>query len=202
MKAFTAYLTESIKTYEFRIRIAGELTEDITNKIKQVLETYKLDSISKPKRLPIHESPEFPSLGPVEVNIIDISLCYPCTDAQVRALIVEGGCAAASCIRVTPTNSPYESAMAGLEQSNLQKSGESVLATPEMLTKKTGELAGDARVGDLMKELAGLRKYEYANAAGGKTPAGKTTNSTPISNTSPMGSVASKFPVTPAGKGR
>ena len=49
MKSFTTYLTESARTYDFRIRIACEMTDDVVNKIKSVLEAYKVESISKPK---------------------------------------------------------------------------------------------------------------------------------------------------------
>jgi hypothetical protein len=207
MKAFKAYLTESTRRYDFRIRLACEMMDDTVDKIKQVLEMYKLDTISKPKRLPIQETPEFPNMGPVEVNIIDVSLCYPCTDAQVRMLIAECRCCEANCIRVTPTNSPYEAALAGLEQSNLQKAGESVLATQEMVTEKADDLVGEARIGNLMKEFAGLKKYEYPDVAGGKVTDKQfqsqgTSNDIPQGNSSPVGSQKSKFHVTPAGKGR
>ena len=49
MKTFKSYLTESHRTYDFRIRIAGDLSDDMITKMKQVLETYKIESISKPK---------------------------------------------------------------------------------------------------------------------------------------------------------
>lgn len=206
MKAFATYLTESTRTYDFRIRIACEMTDDIVSKIKQVLEAYKLDSISKPKRLPIHETPEFPNMGPVEINIIDVVLCYPATDAQVRALIAECGCVPAACIRVSPTNSPYEAALAGLEQSNLQKAGESVLETSEMTTAEPdADLVGDARIPSLMKEFASMKKYEYPDAEGGKTPAAKTSDKFPAGTMSPIGTHKNTIPVAkkmPAGNGR
>lgn len=205
MKAFKTYLTESTKRYDFRIRIACETTDEIVDKIKQVLEVYKLDSISKPKRLPIHETPEFPNMGPVEINIIDVSLCYPATDAQVRTLIAECGCVPAACIRVSPTHSPYEAALAGLEQSNLQKEGEAVLTTSEMTTTLDENLVGEARVQSLMKEFAGMKKYELPEAEGGKTTAAKTTNQLPTGQMSPIGTHKNKLPTAknmPAGNGR
>ena len=166
MKSFTTYLTESARTYDFRIRIACEMTDDIVNKIKSVLEAYKVESISKPKRLPIQESPLFPNMGPVEINIMDVCLCYPTTDARVLNLIAECGCAPASCIKVTPTNSPFEATLAGLEQSNLQKPGESVLMNPDMVTEKhEADLVGDARIPSLIKELEELKQllFHYRN---------------------------------------
>ena len=212
MKAFTTYLTESTRTYDFRIRIAcNEMSNDIVSKIKQVLEAYKVDSISSPKRLPIQETPEFPNMGPVEINMMDVKLCYPVTDAQVRALIAECGCVPANCIRVTPTNSPYEAALAGLEQSNLQKAGESVLENPEMTTSKPpADLVGDARIPSLIKEFAGMKKYEMAKAEGGaekdkSAESQGTTNKLPMGQQSPIGTHQNKIPVAkkmPAGNGR
>lgn len=211
MKAFKAYLIESTKRFDFRIRLAtdigGEISESHITKIKEVLELYKIESISKPKRLPIHETPEFPNMGPVEVTLIDVSLCYPCTDAQVRALIAEGNMIDANRIRVTPAHSPYEAALAGLEQSNLQKWGESVLDTSEMATEKADDLVGEARISNLMKEFASLKKYEYPEVAGGKVKDKQfqsqgTTNDIPQGTNSAMGSQKNKFPVTPVGKGR
>ena len=198
MKSFTTYLTESARTYDFRIRIACEMTDDIVNKIKSVLEAYKVESISKPKRLPIQESPLFPNMGPVEINIMDVCLCYPTTDARVLNLIAECGCAPASCIKVTPTNSPFEATLAGLEQSNLQKPGESVLMTPDMVTEKhEADLVGDARIPSLIKELEDTRKYEYPDVAGGKEKDSSllsqgTTNKLPVGQISPIGSHQNK----------
>lgn len=207
MKTFKAYLTESARTYDFRIRIAGEVTSESIDKIKQVLEAYKLDSISKPKRLPIQESPLFPNMGPTEINVIDIAVCYPANDAQVRALIAECGCFPAACILVSPTNSPFEAALAGDEVSNKGgKQGEAVLLQNEMVAEKVSDdLVGDARIPSLIKELEDSRKYELEEAEGGNTAKAKTTNELPVGNSSPIGTHKNKIPVAkkmPAGNGR
>lgn len=206
MKAFKAYLTESQRTYDFRIRIAGELPSDLIDKIKTVLEAYKLDSITKPKRLPIQETPEFPNMGPVEVNIMDVCLHYPCNDEQVRVLVAERAGIEQACIKVTPANSPYEVALEGGERSGPNKAGESVLEQPEMVAEKAeAELVGDARIPSLIKELEETRRYQYPNTAGEKTPVAKTTNELPVGRASPIGTHKNKIPVArkmPAGNGR
>ena len=199
MKAFKAYLTESAKTFDFRLRIAGELPNDMLNKIKGVLEAYKVEKVSPTKRLPIQETPEFPNMGPVEVNIIDVSVCYPCNDEQVRTLVAERAGLNLACIKVTPANSPYEAAAAGLEQSNLQKAGESVLLNPTMETAKPeADLMGDARIPSLIKELEETRKYTYPDVAGGKESdksfmSQGTTNQLPQGNASPVGTHKNKI---------
>jgi hypothetical protein len=195
MKPFKAYLTESHRTYDFRIRLACELPGDLISKIKTVLEAYKLDSISKPKRLPIQETPEFPNMGPVEVSVMDISLNYPCNDEQVRTLIAERAGINLACIKVNPTNSPYEAALQGLEQSNKSSQpGESVLLQSDMVAEKVeSDLVGNARIPNLIKELEETRKYEYPKAAGSKSPAAKTTNELPQGSASPIGTHKNKI---------
>lgn len=193
MKSYKAYITESQQTYDFRLRIAGELPSDLQAKIKQVLEAYQVEKISTPKRLPIQETPEFPNMGPVEVNVIDVSLCYPCNDIQVRTLIAERAGINQSCIKVTPANSPYEVALEGGERSGPNKAGESVLEQPDMVAEKVdANLVGDDHVPSLIKELEETRKYEYPDAAGGNTPAAKTTNELPVGRASPIGTHRNK----------
>lgn len=205
MKSFKTYLTESHRTFDFRIRLACELPADLMGKIKTVLEAYKLDSISQPKRLPIQETPEFPNMGPVEIHVIDATFHYPCTDEQVRTLIAERAGINLACIRVSPKNSPYEAAKEGLEQSNIGgKAGEAVLLQDNMERERPGTdgdaLVGDARIPNLIKELEETRKYQYENAAGGQTPNAKTTNDLPIGKTSPLGGHKPKLP--PMGRGK
>lgn len=199
MKSFKTYLTESHKTFDFKIRLACELPDDLLGKIKTVLEAYKLDSITKPKRLPIQESPEFPSMGPVEIHVMEASFHYPCNDEQVRTLIAERAGINLACIKVTPKNSPYEAAKEGKEQSNLN--GDVVLTKEEMTTEAAPkDLVGDARVPNLIKELEDTRKYQYEDAAGGNSPVAKTTNDLPVGKTSPLGGHKPKLP--PVGRGR
>lgn len=209
MKAFKQYLMESHRTYDFRIRMACEATTEVIDKIKVVLEKYQLDTMSKPKRLPIQESPEFPNMGPVEINIIDISLNYPVNEEQVRTKIAESGCVQLACIKVNPLNSPYEAALERKEQSN--KDGIVVMTQEEMQCEPPAkDLVGNDRVPTLIKELEETRKYQYPDTAGGKTKAKGTvsqgtTNEIPVGQVSPIGTHQNKIPVAkkmPAGNGR
>lgn len=199
MKSFKTYLTESHRTFDFRIRLACEVPTDLLAKIKTVLEAYKLDSITQPKRLPIQETSEFPNMGPVEIHMMDATFHYPCNDEQVRTLIAERAGINLACIKVTPKNSPYEAALEGKEQSN--PNGDVVLTKEEMVAEAPAkDLVGDARVPNLIKELEETRKYQYENADGGPTPKAKTTNDLPVGKTSPLGGHKPKLP--PVGRGR
>jgi len=194
MKTFKAYLTESTRTYDFKVRIAGDLaTEDIT-KIKTALEQYKVVSVSKPKTAPIHETELFPNMGPVAVNVMEVSVAYPARDDMIRAAINTGAGIGADRIRVNGPDGAFESTLAGTEQSN-QPTDAPVLETPEMKAAPVPEdFTGDARIPSLIKELEETRKYEYPEAAGGDTPAAKTTNEIPMGKLSAMGSTKAKIP--------
>lgn len=193
MKSFKSYLMESHRTYDFRIRVAGELPKDFSNGLKTALEAYNLVSSEAVKRLPIQESPLFPNAGPVEINVVDVKLQYPCTDDQLLGLIAEHLNMHQSCIRITPANSPFEAALDGKERSNV--SGDVVLTKEDMVAETPDkDLVGNARIPNLIKELEETRKYEYSVPAGGKSPEGKTTNNVPMGNMSPLGSRQNRIP--------
>lgn len=196
MKSFRTYLTESHKTYDFKVRIACDLPDDLLGKVKSVLEAYKVNSVSTARRLPIQETPEFPNCGPVAISIIDVSVHYPCTDEQVRTLIAERAGIAQNFIKVTPANSPYEAVADGREVSNLDgKAGESVLLQDEMKTLPVDRsTVSDVDVSNIIKELEETRKYQYSEAAGGKTETANTTNELPTGTHSPLGGHKPKLP--------
>ena len=188
MKAFKTYLAENTRTYEFRIKLACEVDNECIDKLKQTLEAYQLDSISKPKRLPVHEHPDFPQCGPTEVNITDVKVCYPVNSAQVRAVVGESCSIGLACIRVMAggENNPYEKIQAGKEQSKEWKEGDAVLNQEEMVTEAPAEdLVGTKRLPTIMQELEATRKYKYEFEQDSNEK-GKTLNDVPVNNVSPI----------------
>ena len=92
MKNFLQHLTDSKKTYEFAIKIADIDPADIIDRLKAALDAYGLESLSKPKRLPIKASDiDFPSLTNCQLYLMDAVLTYPVNDAQLRAIVAERG---------------------------------------------------------------------------------------------------------------
>jgi hypothetical protein len=89
MKSFTAYLTDLHKVYEFKVKIVGDAT-GITEKIKQALDQYKVESCSSGKRLPIAEQhKDFPGLTNQNVTLFDIKTAYPLTSQVARATLAD-----------------------------------------------------------------------------------------------------------------
>lgn len=90
MSTFIDYLVESVKTYEFKIKIAGKLDSGFAKSIKEALSKYDCASVSKGNRLPIQESPlEFPALKNSEVTIFDVVCRYPATPQVITEFLAD-----------------------------------------------------------------------------------------------------------------
>ena len=188
MKNFLQHLTESQKTYEFTIKIADIDPADIIDRLKAALDAYGLESLSKPKRLPIKASDiDFPSLTNCQLYLMDAVLTYPVNDAQLRAIVAERGAIPASNIVVVPKNHPEEVwrwNATGESEIREFKKGEAVLDKPYGADCPSAAEASKAySQGSFLKELsATVAKSD-----------GKTTNDIPTGDVSPIGSTQNKI---------
>jgi len=90
IRSFTRHLEDNTKVYEFKIRMAIECTPELLERIEVALDAYQLESISKPKRLPIQEDTiNFPALGPIEISLFDVTLGYPVISEAIETLLSE-----------------------------------------------------------------------------------------------------------------
>jgi hypothetical protein len=84
MSTFSQYLTESTKSYDYKIKVAGELPEGFANKMETALQKFDVANMSAGKKTPIMTMPlDFPQLSNEEVTIFDVTTNYP---ASVREL--------------------------------------------------------------------------------------------------------------------
>lgn len=168
MKPYKSYLEESKRIYEFQARIAGLVEPESLSKIKEALAMFKAEKVAQLKRLPIQDQADFPSHGPIEVTILEVTTEYPATTEQVRTAIFGTGCADAHSVKVLGKNNPAIAIEDGLEQSNIGgKEGESVLEQEEL---KAAEVPAEYKLGgntdNLIKELLAARSYEYPKTEG------------------------------------
>jgi len=90
IRSFVSHLQDNTKVYEFKMRMAFECTDKMFTRIEAALDAYQLESITKPKSLPIQEdSVNFPKLGPVEINVIEMELGYPAISEMIETLLIE-----------------------------------------------------------------------------------------------------------------
>jgi hypothetical protein len=197
MKNFINYLMDSEKSYEFRIKIANIDPTEKMEQLENALEAFRLDSISKPKRLPIKESDiDFPAFKNCQLFLMDVVLKYPCNNDQLRAVVAERACIPAANIVVVPKNHPEEYWRWNENgESELREyvQGEAVLDKPYE-DNPEAKAAGDAYASfsSILKELNAV-KQEVAEGAA-KTEAAKTTNELPQGDVSPVGSKQNKIP--------
>ena len=85
MKSFTEFLTESKKTYPFKIGVAGDLPENFVDMLETCLEKYNLSNLSTGKKTPIQERPlDFPQLENMEVTYFEAEVNYPTTSQVMQ----------------------------------------------------------------------------------------------------------------------
>lgn len=189
MKNFLQHLTDSKKTYEFVIKIADIDPADIIDRLKAALDAYGLESLSKPKRLPIKTSDiDFPSLTNCQLYLMDAVLTYPVNDEQLRAIVSERGAIPPSNIVVVPKNHPEEVwrwNATGESEIREFKKGEAVLDKPyEADCPSAAEASKAYSQGSFLKELSAVKHAKSDS---------KTTNDIPTGDISPIGSTQNKI---------
>jgi len=94
MRSFKEYLTESKKTYDFKIKIAGDVTTDQESTMKRLLGRFtnenELRSFKKSKT-PIQALPlDFPQVKNCEVHIYEVTLDFPTTQFELTEYLSTG----------------------------------------------------------------------------------------------------------------
>ena len=84
MKSFKEHLSESKKQYNFRVKVAGEMTTEQESNLKSLLGKWSLSNFKKATKTPIQQLPlDFPKLKNMEVNIYEVTLDYPTTQFEL-----------------------------------------------------------------------------------------------------------------------
>ena len=168
MRKFTDILTESKKTYNFIIRVAGDLPEGCEQTMKTSLEKFDLVSFTGPKRTPIQETPmDFPQLQNMEVHTFEAEVNYPTTGHILERYLVDCCCIDHTHLNVRVPGEPVE-----LEQQAEKEDGvyEPMLTKEDLEGESAQESVAGNRVMDLLKELETARtERNYDPIAGVKS---------------------------------
>jgi hypothetical protein len=88
MRSFTTVLTESKKTYEFKIGVAGPLPEGFEDNMETILKKFNVVQMSSGKKTPIQERPlDFPQLQNMEITYFETELEYPTTTQVLQEYV-------------------------------------------------------------------------------------------------------------------
>ena len=178
MGLFAQVLTESKKTYEFKVGVAGTLDENFTDSLETCLKKFDVNSVSNGKKTPIQERPlDFPQLQNMEVTYYEVSLNYPTTPQMLQEYIEQ-------CCPCEPNHVIVRNMNDDREQEEYYAKNEpyeSKLETEEMeqADENAQDMVGTSKVMDLLKELETARKERDIDPMEGATK-GETTGIEPM----------------------
>jgi hypothetical protein len=87
MKSLKTYITESLKSYKYTIKIAGDVDKNFLDMFKYNLNKFDPIRISDPTSTPIQKDPYgFPNLSNQSVTIIKADFRYPATEPMIQQI--------------------------------------------------------------------------------------------------------------------
>jgi hypothetical protein len=185
MKKFHQYLAESERTYDYRIKILGDVPPTFIKDLEQKLEQFDIVKMSGKKTTPVQRLlKDFPNEENDMVTSVDVSFRYPAIEPQIQQLAQLLGF---NPNRIRLLTQPYVN--------SIDKEMSDITAQNKDLIADTDYPAPDAEQQALKKDYSG-DPYKHAvlqnayrsdfTVAGGKTPPAKTTNDIKQDNKSPM----------------
>jgi hypothetical protein len=195
MKNFQEYLAESQRTYNYRIKIVGDVEPALIKMLEEKLKQFDPVKVSTVKKTPIQLKPaDFPAHANESVSSMDCEFRYPAIEPQIQQIAQLLGL---DPNRIRLLTTAYEDSMAD-EKEKIEDQNKDLLTD-------TDYPAPDAEQKALSKDYSAephdhaVLKNAYRSeftVAGGKTPPAKTTNDLPMGTSSPMTKV--KRPPRPA----
>jgi hypothetical protein len=195
MKKFQEYLAESQRTYNYRIKIVGDVESGLVKALEEKLKQFDPVKISSVKKTPIQLKPaDFPAHANESVNSMECEFRYPAIEPQIQQI--------AQLLGMDPNRIRL---LTSAHEESLDVEREKIADENKDLLTDTDYPAPDAEQKALSKDYAApydqhaVLKNAYRSeftVAGGKTPPARTTNDLPMGTSSPMTKV--KRPPRPA----
>ena len=188
MKPFARYLAESERTYNYRIKVVGDVPSGFFKELKDKCAQFDVVKMSEPKSTPVRKViPDFPAFPNQSMNIVDVEFKYPAIEPQIKQLAQILGL---DPNRIVMNTDGYENSL-NVENTKIEDQNKDLLDDPTYP-------APDAEQRALSKDYA-TGPYDHAvlkNAyktdftiAGEKTPPAKTTNELPQGDKSPFSNI-------------
>jgi hypothetical protein len=195
MKNFQEYLAESQRTYNYRIKIVGDVESAFLKALEEKLKQFDPVKISSVKKTPIQLKPaDFPAHANESVNSMECEFRYPAIEPQIQQIA-----------RLLGLDENRIRLLTSAHEESLDVEREKIADENKDLLTDTDYPAPDSEQRALSKDYSApydqhaVLKNAYRSeftVAGGKTPPAKTTNDLPMGTSSPMTKV--KRPPKPA----
>ena len=188
MKPFARYLAESERTYNYRIKVVGDVPAGFFKELKDKCAQFDIVKMSEPKSTPVRKVvPDLPAFPNQSVSRIDVEFKYPAIEPQIKQLAQLLGL---DPNRIVMNTTPYEESMdtesVKIEDENKDLINDPTYPAPDAEQKA---LSKDYATGPYDHEVVKNAYKSDFTVAGGKTPPAKTTNELPQGEKSPFSNI-------------
>ncbi len=161
MSTFTQYLTEAAKSYDYKIKVAGNIDKDFASRMETALAKFEVAKMSAGKKTPIMTLPlDFPMLSNESVTIYDVTTNYPASSNVMKEYLSDILRVPATHIVVRKPGEPteeYQQEIADAGKSDFANKLASVEEKFEKHPVKAEDHFGDKHNMSLMRELLKTR---------------------------------------------
>jgi len=188
MKPFARYLAESERTYNYRIKVVGDVPVGFFKELKDKCAQFDIVKMSEPKSTPVRKQiPDFPAFPNQAMNIVDVEFKYPAIEPQIKQLAQLLGL---DPNRIVMNTDGYENGL-NVENAKIEDENKDLLDDPTYPAPDAGQkaLSKDYATGPYDHEVVKNAYRSDFTVAGGKTPSAKTTNELPQGVKSPFSNI-------------
>jgi hypothetical protein len=195
MKKFYQYLAESERTYNYRIKVLGEVPSDFLKNLESKLAQFDIVKMSRPKTTPVQKLlKDFPDEQNQSMTFVDVSFRYPAIEPQIKQLSQLLGVDPNRVVMQTQAHDDsIDKEIADIESQNKDLLKDTDYPAPDAEQKK---LKADYSADPYQHQSVKNTYRSDFTVAGGKTPPAQTTNELPQGDNSPMSNI--KRPPKPA----
>ena len=87
MKPFAKYLAESERTYNYRIKVVGDVPDGFFKELRDKCAQFDIVKMSDAKSTPVRRViPDFPAFPNQPMKIVDVEFKYPAIEPQIKQL--------------------------------------------------------------------------------------------------------------------
>ena len=188
MKTFHQYIVESERTYNYRIKVVGDVPEGFFKTLEEKCSQFDVVKFSSAKTTPVRKTiPDFPAFPNQVLNIVDVEFKYPAIEPQIKQLAQLMGM---DPNRIVMNTTPYEDSL-NTENTKIEDQNKDLLDDPTYPAPDAEQkaLSKDYATGPYDHEVVKNSYKSDFTVAGGKTAPAKTTNELPMGDKSPFSSI-------------
>lgn len=193
MRSFKQYLAESVRTYNYKIKIAGETPKNFIDLFCHNLSKYDPTKIGEPKTTPVQKDPYgFPGLKDQSITIIDCQFRYPANEDMIKQMAKLLGYDE-NMVRMVQSN--FDDSVTKETEMYANQAGHSPLLDHTELEdngKEASKEYGDSYLGRIKKQESGKEiknKYAGKETAREFDPFDQKSIQKSMGNQSPMSNV-------------